>query len=117
MAFELLSKNYKSVEATLAADKSAGDYFVQGNLRGFVIVDVDYSEQPQATVIFEAELVKCVKAAGEAWVAGTALYWSGTAVTTTASTYDLIGFVAKAAASADVIGYMVFDGRAEILVT
>lgn len=115
MAFELLSKDYKAIEVTIAADASAGDIFTYNELRGFILTDVDVSVQPQAALIIEAEYVKCVKNAGEAWDEGEALYWDtiDLNVTNVAGTLDLIGYAAAPAISAAVIGYMFFDGRAE----
>lgn len=50
------------------------------------------------------------KKATEVWVVGDPLYLDGTALTTTKGTDPYAGRASKAAASADVVGYVVLSG-------
>jgi len=115
MAFELLSKEYKSIEVVPGAAVSAGDYVTSGSSHGFYLTDVASGDA--GTVIVEAEIVEVVKTASQAWAAGVALYViPGTgAVTTASSSNHLIGYAHEAAASADTVGYIVMNGFAAFM--
>lgn len=113
--FTLRSANYKAIQYARgsSADTSpAGTFHTQGSLQGFFFQDSGADDV--VTYIFEAEKVEVTKNSGEAWTAGTAVYWdSGDEnVTTTATSNTLIGYVAEAAASAATKGLIYFDGTA-----
>ncbi|MCK5609602.1 DUF2190 family protein [Candidatus Pacearchaeota archaeon] len=73
----------------------------------------------EMAVITKAEKVEVIKNAGEAWVPGDTLYWDDSAsnVTVTLTSNTMIGYVQKAAESADVLGMIVFDGHLQFLKT
>lgn len=109
--FDFQAPDYTEVKVTLGADVVKGEFVVLGTQTdGFYAVDG--SNGDEATVITKCRKVKVEKNAGEAWASGNALYWDSTAenVTTTVSTNSLIGYAIAVAASADVVGYMDFDG-------
>lgn len=108
--FELLSGSYHEVKAVAGGTLSAGDFVSQEEIDGFVLVDAVATDE--IALIVKAEKVKVEKDAGQAWIAGEALYWDGTGmnVTNVLTSNTLIGFAYEAAVSAAVEGYMTFDG-------
>lgn len=113
--FELLSANYKAIENVVGADVVAGEPAVVGVLNGFYFTDALSGEN--ATFITEAEIVKVEKTAGTAWDEGAAIYvLTATGICgTSATSATLVGYAHKAAASADVAGYISLDGTAAYL--
>ncbi len=108
--FELASANYTEVKAVAGAAIVAGAYVAQGEITGFAFTDA--INGAEYTVIIKAEKVVVEKDAGVTFVAGDALYWDtvGLNVTNAAGALDVIGVAYEAAASADVVATMVFDG-------
>jgi predicted RecA/RadA family phage recombinase len=89
------------------ANVSAGGGVVVGSLFG-VAVATALSGQPveiAVTGVFDLP-----KTAAQAWTVGQLLYWSGTAVTSVASTNRLIGVAAAPALSADTVGRVRLNG-------
>lgn len=111
-SFELQSVDYEAIQTTIAgSDVVAGEHATVGVLNGFYFTDAAIGED--ATLITKAEQVKVVKTGSQVWAPGVAIYViAATDVcTTTASGNVLVGFAHEAAASADVVGWISFDGN------
>ena len=112
---ELLSKSYKEIKVLPAGAVSAGDYATYNEAHGFHLVDFSAEQVAageEATLITKADQVKCDKTTGETWIAGEAAYWvTGTSkVSNVLTANTLIGYIKEAALSADVSGFIEFDG-------
>lgn len=80
------------------ADVAAGDVIVIGELTCIAHLDIKAGELGALTVD-GGIYAEAKKVSGTAFVAGDRLYWSGTAVTKSASGNKQIGFATAAAAS------------------
>ena len=109
---ELVSANYVEVQALAAADLVAGTPIAVGDLWGFPLITV--LDTVTYSSIVQAEKVRVVKVAGEAWVAGDSVTWDAADANFNLddTANPIFGTVYAAAASADVVGYIVFDGHA-----
>lgn len=106
---EVLSSDYSEILATSAADLTDSPLVTEGSLNGFPLIDVDVSENANYAFIWKASRVRVAKAVG-ALAEGVAVYYV-TANDNVATSGDvLIGFVAKAALSADTHVEITFDG-------
>lgn len=108
--FELLSKRYKAAKVVLGGTVAAGDWVNSGDLYGFYLVDGVSGDI--AALIYESEMVRVEKASGQAWVVGEPVYYHTTNlnVTNVSTGAVLCGYVAEAALSAAVLGFITFDG-------
>lgn len=114
--FRVLSPEYEEMKTTLAGDVSHGAFVASGETDGFYMVDGLTGEE--ATIITRAKKVQTnIKAAGQAWTVGQALYYESATptVTNVAAGNSLIGYAIQAAAAADTTGYLNFDGKARFL--
>ncbi len=111
--FELASANYTEVKAIAGSALVAGVLVKQGEIDGFAFTDA--INGAEYALIIKAEKVIVEKDAGVAFVAGDAVYWDGVGlnVNNVAGALDVIGVAYEAAASADVVATIVFDGCLE----
>ncbi len=113
--FNLLSKDYKTLERTLTADVVAGAYVADEDMVGFYLVDG--VNGAKATVIVEAEQVAVEKASGQAWSPGDTIYYhvaNGNCTNVDTGAIQ-VGYVHESALTADVEGIISFDGYARFL--
>jgi len=112
---ELLSKSYEEMTVVPASAGSAGEFLTYSEVNGFLLVDISAAEVvlgESRVLITKAEKVKCAKLAGAAWVAGEAVAFvvATSNVSNVIGADIVIGHVLEAALSADVVGYISFDG-------
>lgn len=104
-------KNYVQpgdiVSVTAPAAVVAGAGVLVGSLFG---VAVNSAESGAPVEIAVEGVFTIAKTTGQAWTQGQILYWSGTAVTSTASTNKIIGCALVAAASGDAVGVVRLNG-------
>ena len=108
---------YTGIEITAPSALTAGDMSQEENVYGFPFVDIDSGDQ--GTFITKCDKVyTTIKASGEGWNAGDILYYdSGTpkVTITQGAAYPVIGHAQQNALSAATAGYIVFDGRLDLL--
>lgn len=112
---ELLSKHYEEMTVIPAGAQAVGEFVTYNDINGFLIEAIDsdqVSDGEDRALIIKAEKVKCAKLAGESWTSGeTVAFVTATSnVSTTIGSDVLCGHVIEPAESADVIGYISFDG-------
>lgn len=110
------SGEYKGIKVVPGAAKASGLYEVFGELAGFYLTAftaAQFTAGESAALIIEAEQVDVTKNAGETWVAGEAIFWdvgNTEATNVKAVNHRCIGFAREAAASADIIASIYFNG-------
>lgn len=111
---EVQAASYVEVEAVAGAAIAGGEVITGTNYTGFSLVDVANGE-PYSQIRY-CENVKAAKAVG-ALTTDDLIYWDASAnnVTKTATSNKYIGYVKKAAASADTHVNIVFDGMINFL--
>jgi predicted RecA/RadA family phage recombinase len=106
-------KNYiqdgEQITVAAPANVTAGDGVLVGSLFGIALTTALSGAQ---VVLQVSGIVDAVKATGAGWTVGQLLYWSGTNVTTTASTNKIIGCAAQVQASGDTVGRVRLNGAA-----
>lgn len=109
---ELYSSDYKALEVEVAgAAVDAGDYVAVGEVHGFYLVDAEVGDE--ATVVIEAEMVKCDKQASLAIDAGDVVYYDTTAnEIDKTNTNELVGYAVRDAAAGDASVYVRWNGLA-----
>lgn len=113
--FELLSKNYEEMKVLPAAAAAAGELVTYNEVNGFHFVDFSAEQVAageEATLITNADTVKVIKAAGQAWVAGEAVAFvvASSHVSNVLTSNILVGHAKEAALTAAVEGFIQFDG-------
>lgn len=119
---ELVSKSYDEITVVPGAAAVAGEVLTYDDTLGFMLVDHTAAQvalSEPAALIIRAEKCKVIKNSGETWAPGEVVYWDPTNswFTNVAGTLDVAGIIIEAAASAAVVGYIAFNGRAEFLKT
>ncbi len=95
------------ISVTAPATVAAGAAVLVGSLFG-VAVNAAASSAPVEIAV--TGVYDLPKTAAQAWTVGQLLYWSGTALTTTASTNKLVGVAAQAQLAADTVGRVRLNG-------
>lgn len=95
------------VSVTAPAAVVAGAGVLVGSLFGVAVTDA--ASGAQVNIACDG-VFTLAKTTGQAWTEGQILYWSGTAVTSTASTNKIIGCATRAAASGDTTGVVRLNG-------
>ena len=119
---ELLSPIYEEMRVIPGAAVVAGEVIKYNSVLGFMLIDhtaAQVAAGESAALITKAAKCKVVKNTGETWVPGEPVYWdaANSEFSNVALTLDLDGHVIEDVASAPIIGYINFDGMAELLVT
>ncbi len=119
---ELISKSYEEMRVVPAAAVVAGEVVKYNSVLGFMLIDhsaVQVAASESAALITKAEKCKVIKNTGEVWVPGEPVYWdpANSEFTNVPATLDLAGHIIEDVASAPIVGYINFDGMAELLVT
>lgn len=112
---EIFAKSYDEMQVTPAAAVVAGEFATYDEVHGFYLVDFSTDQVTageDAALITKCELVKVLKAAGQAWAPGEAVYYHTTNhnLTNVVTGAVLVGHIVRAAASADTEGWISFDG-------
>ncbi len=119
---ELLSPIYEEMRVIPGAAAVAGEVVTYGSVLGFMLIDhsaAQVAAGESAALITKAAKCKVIKNTGQVWVPGEPVYWdaSNSWFTNVPGMLDLAGHVIEDVASAPIIGYINFDGMAELLVT
>lgn len=106
-------KNYvamgDSVTVTAPANVLSGAPVLIGSLFGVASTDALSGAE---VVINTTGIYDLPKTAAQAWTVGALLYWSGTALTTVASTNKLVGVAVRAELAAATVGRVRLNGIA-----
>ncbi|MGV8832544.1 MAG: DUF2190 family protein [Devosia sp.] len=95
------------IEITAAAAVSSGDGVLIGTLFGVAVADAAIGAQVNLNTTGVWTLPKT---SAQAWTVGAAIYWDGTACTTTVSTNVLIGKAVAVAANPSATGVVRLNG-------
>lgn len=97
-----------ALDFTAPADLVAGDFLLVQDTLG-VVQDSVLTGQP-ARILLRGTYPNAPKVGGQVWTAGKALYWTGTAFSTTAGGNKLAGIAAADALLADTTGTVTLSG-------
>ena len=119
---ELFSKSYEEIRVVPGAAAVAGEVLTYADTLGFMLIDhtaAQVAAGESAALIIKSEKCKVIKNSGETWAPGEVVYWDAgnSWFTNVAGALDVAGIIIEDAASAAVVGYIFFDGRAEFLKT
>ena len=115
---ELYSAHYKAIKIVPTAAAVAGDVIVENEQRGFLLEDITADEvanNEERALIVNAEQVRGIKTAAQAWAPGEPVYYdpAGPEFTNVAGVLDLVGFAREAALAADTHGIIKWIGDLE----